>query len=280
MQVIESVNDMQSLAVALRSQGKLIALVPTRGSLHAGHRRLVEVAKKEADRVVLSIFVNPREFGPNEDFAQFPRDRERDLAFCRDAGVDSVFIPSDVEMYPRGYSTWVEEMQRAAGMCGLSRPHYFRGACTAFVKLFNIVRPDSVVMGWRDAQLASVVRKMVEDLNFPVDITMVDTVRAEDGVALNARNAYFDDFQRRDAPVIYNALLEGKALVDSGITNVDRVVAEITHHMSQNRRIRLIYVSAVDRMTMEPVRQIEPGRTLLAAAAWCDQVRLIDNVLV
>ncbi len=271
---------MQSLAVALRSQGKLIALVPTRGSLHAGHRRLVEVAKKEADRVILSIFVNPHEFGPNEDLAQFPRDREGDLDFCREAGVDSVFMPCEKEMYPPGYSTWVEETRRAAGMCGLSRPHYFRGACTVYVKLFNIVRPDSVLMGWRDAQLAAVVRKMVEDLNFPVDITMVETVRAEDGVALNARNAYFDDFQRRDAPVIHNALLKGKELVDSGITNVDRVLAEITHHMSQNRRIRLIYVSAVDRMTMEPVRQIEPGRTLLAAAAWCDQVRLIDNVLV
>lgn len=183
-------------------------------------------------------------------------------------------------MYPPGFSTWVEETGRAVGMCGLSRTHYFRGACTVFAKLFNIVRPDLVVMGWRDAQLASVVRKMVEDLNFPIDITMVETVRAEDGVALNARNVYFDDFQRRDAPVIHQALLKGKALVDSGITNVDRVLAEITHHMSQNRRIRLIYVSAVDRMTMEPMRRIEPGRTLLATAAWCDQVRLIDNVLV
>ncbi len=280
MQIIESVNDMQSQSVALRSQGKLIALVATRGSLHAGHLQLIELAKKEADRVVVSIFVNAREFGPNEDASTHPRAREADLAVCREAGVDAVFIPDAASMYPPGYSTTVEELRRSAGMCGVSRPHYFKGACTVYAKLSNIVRPDSLVMGWRDAQLAAVVRKMIEDLNFPVDVIMADIVRAEDGLALCARNALFNDFQRRDAPILYQGLQKGYGLVRAGISNVDRVLAEITHHISQCRRLRLIHVSAVDRETMEPMREIVPGKTLLTAAVWCDEVRLIDHILV
>lgn len=280
MQVIESVNDMQSSSVALRSEGKLIGLVPTSGFLHAGHRSLMEKAREQVDRVVVSIFVNPREFGPNEDFRRYPRDRERDLALCAEAGVDTVFIPSEAEMYPAGYASSVTEEKRSAGLCGPSRPHYFKGACTVFAKLINIVRPDALYLGWRDAQLAAVVRKMVEDLNFPVDILLGETVRDPEGLALSARNEYLNDFQRRDAVLVYKALCQGKALVESGILNVDRILAEVTHHIAQSRRLRVIYVSAVDPETMEPRREIVPGNTLVATAVWCDEVRLLDNILL
>jgi pantoate--beta-alanine ligase len=278
MQVIETVNNMQETAVQQRSQGRLIGLVATSGAIHGGHLSLVKQAQEKADLVVVSIFVNPREFGPNEDFERYPRSREKDLAACEAAGVDIVFIPTTKEMYPGGYSSAVTEERLGAGLCGISRPHYFRGACTVYTKLFNIVRPDFLVMGERDAQLVAVIRKLVGDLNFPIDIEVGPVVREEDGLAMNARNQYLTDFQRRDATLIFKALSEGTHLVEKGITNVDRVLAEVIHHISQSRRLRVIHVSAVHPETMEPRRQIERGETLVIAAVWCDEVRLVDCV--
>lgn len=280
MIVIETVNRMQETAVQQRSQGRLIALVATSGSIHAGHLDMVKRAQDKADTVVVSVFVNPREFGPNEDFDRYPRSREKDLAACEAAGVDLVFIPTTKEMYPSGYSTTVTEDRLAAAMCGISRPHYFRGACTVYTKLFNIIRPDLIVMGERDGQLVAVIRKLIADLNFPVDLEVGPVIREVDGVAMSARNKYLVDFQRRDAALIYKALSEGRQLVDNGITNVDRVLAEVIHHISQCRRLRVIHVSAVDPITMEPRRQIEIGETLVIASVWCDEVRLLDCVRV
>jgi pantoate--beta-alanine ligase len=278
MQVIETVNRMQETAVQQRSQGRLIGLVATSGAIHQGHLALVKQAQEKADIVVVSIFVNPREFGPNEDFDRYPRSREKDLAACEGAGVDMVFIPTTKEMYPPDYSSAVHEDRLGAGLCGISRPHYFRGSCTVYTKLFNVIRPDFLVMGERDAQLVAVIRKLIRDLNFPIDIEVGSVVREPDGLAMNARNQYLSEFQRRDAVLIFKALSEGKQLVDKGITNVDRVLAEVIHHISQCRRLRVIHVSAVDPETMEPRRQIELGETLVIAAVWCDEVRLIDCV--
>lgn len=280
MQVIESVHRMQETAVQQRTQGRLIALVATSGAIHAGHLRLIERARERADTVVVSIFVNPREFGPNEDYDRFPRSREHDLKACEEAGVDIVFIPGAKAMYPAGFSTTITENRLSQGLCGFSRPHYFGGACTAFVKLFNVIRPDELVMGRRDAQLVAVVRKMIEDLGFPIDVIVEDIVREPDGLAVNARNAYLNEFQRRDAVLLHQALQEGVNLVKSGITNVDRVLAEVTHHITQCRRLRVIYVSAVHPETMKPQREIVAGETLVITAVWCDEVRLLDNVLL
>lgn len=271
---------MQELAVNLRTQGRLIGLVATSGALHDGHLSLVKKAQEQADTVVLSIFVNPREFGPNEDFARYPRSREADLEKARAAGVDVVFIPTEEEMYPSRYSTMVSEERRAQGLCSISRPHYFRGACTVYAKLFNLVRPDLVVMGRRDPQLVAVIRKMADDLHFPVEIEVGEVVRESDGLAMSARNVYLNEFQRKDAAALYNALSEGQKLVDNGIRNVDRVLAEVTHHITQLRRLRVIYVAAVDPETMQPRREIVIGETLIVTAVWCDEVRLIDNILL
>lgn len=278
MQIIDSVNEMQAAAVRWRSQGRLIALVSTAGGLHRGHLSLVESAKAQADTVVLSVFVNPREFGPNEDYARYPRNREDDIEFCRKAGVDCCFLPRVRDVYPEEFSCNIVEESISASMCGISRPHYFPGVCTFHAKLFNVVRPDFLITGQRDAQKTAVLRRLAEQLNFPVEISQVETVRDEDGLPCNARNTYLSDIQRKSASRLYAALLEGKHIADSGILNVDRVLAEVTHHLSQERRLRVIYVAAVHAETMQQVRFIEPGETLIAAAVWCDEVRLLDNI--
>lgn len=276
MQIIETVNRMQETAVQQRTQGRLIALVMTSGAIHEGHLSLVRKAQEQADTVVVSIFVNPLEFGPNEDYDRYPRSREKDLELCEAAGVDIVFIPTAKEVYPKAYSSKVTEERFSAGLCGVSRPNYFRGACTVCVKFFNVIRPDLLVMGQRDSQLVAVVRKLIADLNFPIDVEVGEVVRAEDGIALSARNSYLNDFQRRDAVILYQALSEGKKLVDNGIRNIDRVLAEVIHHITQCRRLRVIHVSAVDPATMEPRREIIIGETVVIAAVWCDEVRLLD----
>ncbi len=281
MLIIEDINRMQETAARLHAEGKRVTLVPTSGALHEGHRALIRRAREEPGVVVVSAVVNPREFGPNEDYHRYPRNSSGDAEVCEQAGVDILFRPSAKDLYPDDFSVSVTEEVISAGLCGISRPHYFRGVCTLHVKLFNLVRPDRLVLGRRDAQKAAVLRKLIRELHFPISVCIEETVRDASGLAYNARNAYLNDFQRRDAATLYKALLEGKRLADTGITNVDRILAEVTYHISQVRRLRVIYVAAVHPDTMEPVRsQIAPGKTLIAAAVWCDEVRLIDNILL
>ena len=188
MQVIASVFDMQSTAENLRSKDRLIGLVPTMGALHEGHLSLIRLAKERADTVIVSIFVNPTQFGPNEDFGNYPRDLPRDLELCEKAGADLVFAPPVEEMYPKGYSTYVTEELISKPLCGISRPSHFRGVTTIVAKLFNIVRPDLAVFGQKDAQQVAVIKKMVNDLHFCVDIVTAPTVREPDGLAMSSRN--------------------------------------------------------------------------------------------
>ena len=280
MQVISSVFDMQSTAVSLRSKEQLIGLVPTMGALHEGHLSLIRLAKERADSVVVSIFVNPTQFGPNEDYANYPRDLPHDLELCEKAGADYVFAPTLEEVYPRGYSTYVEEGLISKPLCGQSRPTHFRGVTTIVAKLFNIVRPDLAVFGQKDAQQVAVIKKMVNDLHFCIDIVTAPTVRDADGLAISSRNRYLTASQRQDALVISQALMKAKGMVDSGVRNVDRLVAEATHLLATRRRVRVIYASVVDRCTMEAVREVLPGKAMMAIAAWVDEVRLIDNILL
>ncbi len=280
MQTIESLNEMQSLAISLRSKDRLIGLVPTMGALHEGHLSLIEAAKAQADTVVVSLFVNPTQFGPNEDFDAYPRDLEADLEICRKAGVDTVFIPRLEDLYPEGYSTYVNEERLSSGLCGISRTNHFRGVLTVVAKLFNIVHPDMAVFGQKDAQQAAVIKKMVADLHFFVQILVCPTVREEDGLAMSSRNRNLHPIQRKDAAVIYRSLTAARELYDSGHHNVDRVIAEVTHILSTSRRIRVIYAGLVDTETLEPLREIVPGRSLLAVAVWVDEIRLIDNIII
>ncbi|MEM0966166.1 MAG: pantoate--beta-alanine ligase [Verrucomicrobiota bacterium] len=278
MQIIESINEMQSVAISNRSKGRLIALVPTMGALHTGHGGLIKEAKEKGDLTVVSLFLNPTQFAPNEDFQSYPRDFAKDRAFCEEHQVDILFVPKEEEVFPPNYSVHVEESFVSAGLCGISRPQHFRGVTTICAKLFNIVRPDAAVFGQKDAQQCAVLRKMIQDLHLPIELVVAPTVREDDGLALSSRNQYLTTEQRNDAKYLFKALEEGKRLVEEGVRSVDRVIAEVTHVLSGRRRIRIIYASIVDSEYMQPMREIVPGKCLIAVACWLDQVRLIDNI--
>jgi pantoate--beta-alanine ligase len=280
MQKIESVHEMRSAAAQFRQAGKTVALVPTSGALHAGHAALIATAEERADVVVVSVFVNPLAFGASENLSSYPRRPENDQKFCEDLQADVLFLPSTEEMFPRGFSTFVTEEVVSKPLCGVSRPTYFRGVTTGLAKLLNIVRPDVVVTGQRDAQQAAVVRKMIDDLFFGADVVVTPIVRETDGLAVTVRNRDLSAGQRQEAVAIYGALVRAQEMVAQGVRSTDRVIAEVTHLLGERRRIRMIYVSMVDPVTMEPMREIVPGKTLLAIAAWIDEVRLIDNVIL
>lgn len=278
MQIIKTVDEMQSLAMGLRGQGKLLGLVPTMGALHEGHLSLIEVAREKADLVIVSLFVNPTQFGPNEDFKTYPRTEADDIRQCAERGADIVFIPSVAEIYPPDFSTHVEEELISRGLCGASRPGHFRGVTTVVNILFNVCRPDVAVFGQKDAQQVAVLRKMVRDLHLPIDVVTAPTVREADGLAMSSRNRYMDGGQRREAVKIIEALRVGERLVRGGTLSVDRVKAEVSHLFGQSHRMRTIYVEIVDKESMVPEREIRPGHSLLVVAVWLDQIRLIDNI--
>jgi pantoate--beta-alanine ligase len=280
MQVIKTVKEMQAAATALRNEGRKIVFVPTMGYLHAGHTSLMDKAHQHGDVVVVSIFVNPTQFGPNEDLDSYPRNLDHDLKLCEEHKVDIVFAPAVSEMYPQDYSTFVNEEKLSLPLCGQSRPMFFRGVCTVLTKLFLIVKPHTAIFGQKDAQQAAVVKHMVRDLNFELEIVVGETVREPDGLAMSSRNSYLNEFQRRDALHIHQALAKGAALFASGTDSTDRILAEVTHYISEVRRLRVIYVQAVDKDTMKPLRRVEKGHTLIATAVWCDEVRLIDNIVI
>ena len=280
MQKIESVHEMRSLAAEFRRAGKSIALVPTSGALHAGHAALIATAEERADAVVVSVFANPLAFGPSENFPRYPRRPEADARFCEELQVDVVFMPSADEMYPRGFSTFVTEEVISKPLCGISRPTHFRGVTTGLAKLLILIRPDVVVMGQRDAQQAAVARKMITDLCFGAEVVVTPIVREADGLAVTVRNSELTASQRQEALAIHAALQRAQEMVAQGVRSTDRVIAEATHLLGERRRVRVIYIAMVDPLTMETMREIVPGATLLAIAAWVDEIRMIDNVML
>ncbi len=271
---------MQAYAIRMRGQGKLLGLVPTMGCLHEGHLSLIDVAQQRCDLTFVSIFVNPTQFGPNEDYESYPRQREEDLAACERCGVDTVFYPRAEEIYPADFSTYVIEEKLGRGLCGVSRPGHFRGVTTVVAILFNVCYPDVAVFGQKDAQQSAIIRKMVIDLRLPVEVVIAPTTREPDGLALSSRNVYLDVGEREDAARLFKALQAGKALVDGGHLSVDRIKAEVQHLLMQSRKVRPIYIEIVNKATMEPEREIRPGRSLLAVACWVERTRLIDNILL
>jgi pantoate--beta-alanine ligase len=277
---ITSVLEMQRVAEEFRFKGQTIGLVPTMGALHEGHLSLIKQMAEATDVVVVSIFVNPTQFGPSEDFAKYPRDLDRDMQLCEEAGADVVFAPPVEEMYPKGYSTYVTEEFVAKPLEGATRPTHFRGVTTVVAKLFNVVRPHQAIFGQKDAQQVAVLTKMVEDLHFGVEIVVAATLREPEGLAMSSRNRYLSNTQRQEALAIYEALKFATDMVEKGERRPDRLIAEATHILSQKRRVRVIYIAVVDRKTMEPMREVVPGRSLMAIAAWVDETRLIDNVVL
>lgn len=279
MKIISKIQDMQKESDVLRQAGKIIGFVPTMGYLHEGHLSLIRLAKLRADVVVVSIFVNPTQFGPQEDFNQYPRDFERDERLARQEGVDILFYPSVEEMYPPGYSTWVHVEKLTETLCGASRPGHFRGVTTVCTKLFLAVKPHFAVFGQKDAQQAVVIRRMVKDLNFGIDIIVAPIVREPDGLAMSSRNLYLSPEEKMSALVIPQSLRLAEELVKQGERQTHRIISAMQEKISTQPQVRIDYIAIVHPETLEPLQQIT-SEALIAIAAYVGKARLIDNTIV
>ena len=279
MVVFQKNTEIKGFVTEQKKIGHTVGFVPTMGYLHEGHLALVRAAKETCQAVVVSIFVNPTQFGPQEDFERYPRDSERDLAMLREEGVDAVFMPSVAEIYPKGYATYVTLKGLTDCLCGRSRPGHFEGVATVVTKLFNIVRPDKAFFGQKDAQQVAVIRKMVEDLNLEPEIVAVPTVREPDGLAMSSRNFYLSAKERKAAPVLYRALMTAQAAFKNGERNPDRLVKIVVDLLADEPLARVDYVEVRSLPNLEPVVRIA-GPTLLAAAVYFTNIRLIDNVVL
>ena len=267
------------VAEARTHPGAVIGFVPTMGFFHEGHLSLMRAARAECSLVVVSIFVNPVQFGATEDFNTYPRDLERDLAQVAGEGVDLLFAPPEEELYPDGFDTMVEPGKVAEGLCGSSRPGHFRGVATVVAKLLNIVRPDIAYLGQKDAQQVAVIRRMTKDLNLDAKIRVCPTVREKDGLAMSSRNTYLSEDERSQAPVLYQALSQAQAAVAGGETSVARLRKAMKRKIAEQYLVDLEYVKIVDPETMEPVTEIRDS-ALVAVAAGIGRTRLIDNVIL
>ena len=280
MRIVTKSEDMQRLSIEYKRQGKTVGFVPTMGYLHEGHTSLINIARKHADVVVVSIFVNPIQFGPSEDYDRYPRDIERDKEILEKMGVDVMFYPSVDDMYPKGFTTYVEVKGLSDKLCGRYRPGHFRGVTTVVAKLFNIVMPDVAVFGEKDAQQAIIIKRMVRDLNFPVKIIVGPTVREPDGLAMSSRNEYLTEEERKVAPAIYQSLLLAKSLVEQGERDTSKIIAAMQEFLSKYDRIKVEYIEIVDKEELNPIERLEKGEALIAIAAYLGKARLIDNISV
>ena len=279
MEIISKVKDMQVKSEALRRAGKRIGFVPTMGYFHEGHLALMRKARKLSDVLVVSIFVNPTQFGPQEDYQRYPRDLDRDLKMAAAEGVDIVFAPKVEEMYPEGYQTYVEVSELSRPLCGASRPGHFRGVATVVLKLFNIVKPHLAVFGEKDYQQLQVIKRMVRDLNLEVEIVPHPIVREPDGLAMSSRNTYLLPEERRSALCLYQALELARRRVSEGQKDVPTLRAELETFISSHPFTRIDYIEFRDPETLEEKSVVE-GPTLLALAVFVGKARLIDNTIL
>ena len=279
MEVLSTVSEIQALSLRLQKEGKTIGFVPTMGYLHEGHLSLIDLIRERSDVLILSIFVNPTQFGLGEDLEKYPRDWERDLQLCRERRVDYVFAPHADEIYLSDASTYVSEEGVSSGLCGQARPTHFKGVTTICAKLFNLCRPTYLALGQKDAQQVVVLKRMIRDLHFPIEVVIGPTIREADGLAMSSRNAYLNEKQRADALLLHRALEAGRRLVDEkGVRSVDRVKAEVMNVLRTGSFIRVNYAEVVERETMKMESEIELGRSMLVVAVWIDTIRLIDNM--
>ena len=277
MRVIHTNQDMKDVC---RSVERPVGLVPTMGALHEGHLALVRLAKQENRTLAATIFVNPTQFGPGDDLQKYPRDLEKDLDLLRNEGADLVYIPDVEEVYPPGFDSWVEVGGLGDKLEGAHRPGHFRGVATVVAKLFNLIQPDRAYFGQKDGQQTAIVRKMVKDLDFRLDVVVVPTVRDSDGLALSSRNVYLTQEQRRTAPVIYSALCAASRLWSDGVRNGDRLRAEVSATLQQEPVLDGIdYVSVADAETLEELEQVQ-GRAMVSVAVRLGNTRLIDNIIL
>lgn len=279
MEIISSPEEVRKQVRKWRAQGLSIGLVPTMGYLHEGHKSLIDRAVSENDRVVVSVFVNPIQFAPNEDLATYPRDLARDSALCENAGAALIFHPEKEDMYFDDFCTYVDMDRLTKGLCGKTRPTHFRGVCTVVSKLFHIVEPDKAYFGQKDAQQLAVIRRMVRDLNFGLEIVGCPIVREADGLAKSSRNTYLSKEERQAALILHKSLQKGQELIKNGERKTVPVVAAIRESIETEPLARIDYVEAVDALSMENVEEIA-GEVLIAIAVYIGKTRLIDNFII
>ncbi len=279
MRIIETIEEMKIFVKQVKARGLSIGLVPTMGSLHEGHLALMRQAKKQCDVVVVSIFVNPTQFGPNEDYAKYPRDLTGDSVQAGTAGVDVIFHPQAQEMYPKGYSSFIEIDGITQKLCGLSRPGHFRGVATVVTKLFNIIQPDIAFFGQKDAQQVLVLQRMASDLNMDVIIEVIPIVREEDGLAMSSRNAFLSVEERKAALVLSSSLQLAKQLVASGEINAETIRQQVIANIQLEELAQIDYAEIHSYPLLENIDQIV-GKALLALAVRIGNTRLIDNIIL
>jgi pantoate--beta-alanine ligase len=278
LEIIGNAEEMQGRAEALRCGGKRVAFVPTMGYFHEGHLNLMREARKRGDWLVVSIYVNPAQFAPTEDFDAYPRNFERDRRLADEVGVDAIFCPENREMYPEGYQTYAEVEGVTRNLCGLSRPRFFRGVTTVCLKLFHIVKPHVTVFGRKDFQQFVTIRRMVQDLNMDIDVIGMPTTRETDGLAMSSRNVYLSPEERQSALSLSRSLRLAKGLYDSGERDAAKIIAAVRGHIEAHPQIRIDYAQICSTATMEDTPLIA-GETVLALAVWVGRTRLIDNHL-
>jgi pantoate--beta-alanine ligase len=279
MRICNTVEDMRAACRAVRRGGKRLGFVPTMGALHEGHLSLVQAARASCDAVAASIFVNPAQFGPNEDLAKYPRSFDGDRELLESEGVALLFAPSVEEMYPAGAATWVTVEGLSSKLDGRSRPGHFRGVTTVVAKLFHIVEPDAAFFGQKDAAQVAIVRRMVRDLNFPMEIVACPIVREADGLAMSSRNAYLDPQQRKQAILLHRSLMRVKKSWEAGVRDAAKLLATGREEFAGEKSVRLDYLEIVDPDSLDPVKSVVAG-ALVAVAAFVGPTRLIDNILL
>lgn len=277
---MQLIKNLKRISLELRKyKNQRIGFVPTMGALHEGHLSLIRQARKDNKLVVVSIFVNPKQFGPNEDLKKYPRMLKKDLSLCRKEGVDFVFYPTPEGMYPKGHSTYVNVEGLSVALCGRSRPGHFKGVTTVVAKLLNLIRPDVLYLGQKDAQQAIIIKKMVENLNFPVAIRVMPTVRQRDGLAISSRNIYLNSKERKEAVVLYQALRLAKLLITNGARDTKRIISRMSQLIKRKKSVRIDYIEIVDTANLLPVRKVK-GNCLIALAVYIGKTRLIDNLII
>jgi len=279
MLITRTIAETRAALARARAQGRRIGFVPTMGYLHEGHLRLIDIARQHSDFVVVSIFVNPTQFGPHEDFASYPRDFERDRKLCEARGADLIFAPEVSEMYPERSLITFQIEKLADRLCGARRPGHFNGVVLVVSKLFNIVRPDIAVFGQKDAQQLIIIKRLVQDLNFPVRIISAPTVREPDGLAMSSRNVYLSPTQRAQSTVLYRALQKAKALIESGERDAKRVIAEMERVIATASEAKIDYIEIVRVSDLQPIEKLD-GLVLIALAVYFGKARLIDNIIL
>lgn len=279
MKRIRTISEVRQQVKEWRLQGLSVGLVPTMGYLHEGHQSLIAAACKENDRVVVSVFVNPKQFGPNEDLASYPRDLEKDAALCEATGAHLLFHPDPSEMYPEGFCAFADVEEMGKMLCGRTRPIHFRGVCTVIVKLFNIVMPDRMYFGQKDAQQLTIVRRLARDLNMPVEIVGCPIVREADGLAKSSRNTYLEPEERRAAVILSRAVAAGKTVAHNTHSTPDDVRAIMLRTLAEEPLANVEYVEIVDAQNLLPVNSLK-GPVLVALAVRIGKTRLIDNFML